>query len=749
MIPSLPSLFTCLILALASLAASSTPTKSQECLAAILDVYGTLLFTGIGYGDYYASVCGNPALVASMYAATNVYCTPKEKQSGIQLWNGYCVEYGPGPVMSESSVEANTTEAAISRMQVINSTADATTTNYTDPVMISEELFRLAYHTEDDWDYEIRTHTKYGFAMYGFWGGVLVFGMLYRLGHVLQQRRAGHSPDNESSNHGKPSSHVLGQVNAWIRKHITTPSILPPYHTQSFFGCTIPTRLEFIVIYLYWVISIVLCAVHYRGFEGNIFWDKIPPQTWRYIADRTGIICYANLPLLWMFSGRNNIFIWLTGWEFSVFNLFHRHIARVATMQAIIHSVSYTVFYYAAGDWESYFLEWKEAWWYLGAMATVAMSFLIFFSFRVFRHKTYEFFLLVHIALSVVTIVGLFYHTSIFEGEYNPYLWPLVAIWLFDRVVRIIRVVYCNVHVRLGSGKTIHCTTATVIHHQVANVLEIQLRPGTKHLNPGPGQHYFLYQPFRLKGWENHPFTLASYDVSAPNSDGTEGLSLSFWARPQSGWTAKLRRECDKSPDSTVKTNLLIEGPYGVAKPLWDFDEVFLIAGGSGIAAVMPYLHDYMKKSEAPQSIRTTLVHFVWTVRNEENVRLLMNGPLDKVLAREDIESHLHITSPHSPLDSASLVAGEKTEEPATPEESMLKELSPSVRPSHQILNLKSGRPDVGSLITTTAGQVSGTGRRLAVFVCGPATLADAARDATRRSMQGDNVRYFEETFGW
>jgi ferric reductase like protein len=53
-----------------------------------------------------------------------------------------------------------------------------------------------------------------------------------------------------------------------------------------------------------------------------------------------------------MFSGRNNIFIWLTGWEFSVFNLFHRHIARVATLQAIIHSVSYTVFYYAAGDCE-------------------------------------------------------------------------------------------------------------------------------------------------------------------------------------------------------------------------------------------------------------------------------------------------------------------------------------------------------------------------------------------------------------
>lgn len=65
-------------------------------------------------------------------------------------------------------------------------------------------------------------------------------------------------------------------------------------------------------------------------------------QHWRYIADRTGIISYANLPPLWMFSGRNNIFLWLTGWSFSSFNIFHRHIARVATIQAIVHSIGWS-----------------------------------------------------------------------------------------------------------------------------------------------------------------------------------------------------------------------------------------------------------------------------------------------------------------------------------------------------------------------------------------------------------------------
>ncbi len=65
-------------------------------------------------------------------------------------------------------------------------------------------------------------------------------------------------------------------------------------------------------------------------------------QTWRYVADRTGILCYANLPMLWMFSGRNNVFMWATGWSFSTFNTFHRNIARVATIQAIVHSIGWS-----------------------------------------------------------------------------------------------------------------------------------------------------------------------------------------------------------------------------------------------------------------------------------------------------------------------------------------------------------------------------------------------------------------------
>lgn len=72
-------------------------------------------------------------------------------------------------------------------------------------------------------------------------------------------------------------------------------------------------------------------------------WAVAKQQTWTYIADRTGVMAVANFALLWAFAGRNDVLLWLTGWNFGTMNVFHRWIARVVTVEAIVHSVCYTV----------------------------------------------------------------------------------------------------------------------------------------------------------------------------------------------------------------------------------------------------------------------------------------------------------------------------------------------------------------------------------------------------------------------
>ena len=69
-------------------------------------------------------------------------------------------------------------------------------------------------------------------------------------------------------------------------------------------------------------------------------------QILRYSYDRTGIISFANFPLILLFGMRNNLLMWLTGWDFGTYNNFHRWVARIATAQAIIHSIGYSILVY-------------------------------------------------------------------------------------------------------------------------------------------------------------------------------------------------------------------------------------------------------------------------------------------------------------------------------------------------------------------------------------------------------------------
>lgn len=52
----------------------------------------------------------------------------------------------------------------------------------------------------------------------------------------------------------------------------------------------------------------------------------------------------SSLPLLFLFGGRGNIFIILTGWSYRTFNVFHRWIARFLLLQAIVHGCVFSAF---------------------------------------------------------------------------------------------------------------------------------------------------------------------------------------------------------------------------------------------------------------------------------------------------------------------------------------------------------------------------------------------------------------------
>ena len=99
--------------------------------------------------------------------------------------------------------------------------------------------------------------------------------------------------------------------------------------------------------------------------------------------------------------------------------------------------------------------------------------------------RYYDIFLILHILLALGVLVTLFYHTKIFEGEFDGFLWPCVAFWVFDRTCRIGRVLYFT----FRRGKL---AKATVEYSEEDEIMRIDVTDVLKGLHCQGGLHFFL-----------------------------------------------------------------------------------------------------------------------------------------------------------------------------------------------------------------------------------------------------------------
>ncbi|KAM5436009.1 hypothetical protein McanCB21832_002827 [Microsporum canis] len=471
--------------------------------------------------------------------------------------------------------------------------------------------------------------------------------------------------------------------------------------------------------------------------------------------------------------------------------IFHRQASLATTLLAIAHSVAYTVLYFLEGGSAGYIAAYKEQWFYMGVVGTVSMSFLVIFSCLWFRRKTYEVFLLIHIALSVVTIVSMFSHISIFTGEYDPYLWPLVAIWGFDRTLRLVRIVYCNFRVQFA-GKYLQYTKAEACYDRVSDIIRLEVIPGATGISQKPGRYYFIYQPFRWTGYESHPFTLGAWAESPEsvkeqcaksdssssslneNNKGREiytateasGIQKScnsrpkevkyiFWIRPLNGWTRQLRQQCLKSGGTAVSKQFLLEGPYGETTPLWAFESVLFIVGGTGIAAAVPYIQDHIRRASSTGAGTCTKdITLIWSVRQASFIHQVASRELRSAFGREDFNASFHLTSRDK--NTTPIVSFSACTEAITPLDTPSANVKTSddssqALPTELKYKVKYGRPSMKTVIINSAKSASMTSSKLAVLVCGPDALADEAREAVHYAMlQGyRQIEYIEDAYSW
>ncbi|KAL8912566.1 MAG: hypothetical protein Q9171_002430 [Xanthocarpia ochracea] len=438
---------------------------------------------------------------------------------------------------------------------------------------------------------------------------------------------------------------LMTKFNAWL----VDPPVFGSRHKTPVAGVFhVPTRGQAFFIFYLVSINVILSAVGYKGSQPNSWYPNVlgsDGQIISYVSNRLGVLSFANIPLLFLYAGRNNVLLWLTNWSHGTFLLLHRWVAWIATLQAVLHSAIYLEIYLHNGTHAS---EAKLAYWVWGIVATLCMSILLPSSILPVRKNVYEFFLAWHVLLSVFVLAGCLLHILERFGRqwgYENWIYSAIAIWGFERALRLARLARNGIK------------TA-----QVTAVDEDYIRVNIEDIS-GSGHAYLYFPTLTWRVWENHPFSVAStvlpvsdqsgtldhhrdLEKLGSSSDGSDSdmhgkqyqsptkVGLSFLVRTKTGVTGQLRKH-ERLP-------VLVESAYGPHVDLSQYSLLICIAGGVGITACVPFLRAHPGTTKLfwgarSQKIIDAMTPSLGGVEMKSYVRERMN--ITEVLQRELIES--------------------------------------------------------------------------------------------------------------
>jgi predicted ferric reductase len=361
------------------------------------------------------------------------------------------------------------------------------------------------------------------------------------------------------------------------------------------------------------IVLTVLCFVGFPNTQDRAQLENI--------GYRTGFISIAQIPLLFLLAGKNNIIGFLTGLSYERLNWLHRWVARTLLLTSTIH------FGYWLQDWWPYgsFVSTKIRTDPLTTRGMIAWAFLLWIcisSVAPIRRLNYEFFVIQHLISFAIFIGFIYIHTP---AEVHIYIWIPVGLFFFDRLVRATYILYTNISLfhpkqrREGSMKLWACKAefAPLPH----NTTKITL------LNPPmswqAGQHVFV-SCHSVVPLQSHPFTISSIP-----EDG----KIEFFIKSEKGGTKRFFKHAEKhhslptGSKSVQMRSVALEGPYGRIRPLRQFDSVILFAGSTGATFTMPLLRDIVlgwrdagDSSKGswlrPRGVATRHIRFVWVVKS-------------------------------------------------------------------------------------------------------------------------------------
>lgn len=722
------SLFILLLLVVAQekvLPKNSIPL-AKAIFACKLNVHDDVGYCRSDTSEDYGCICSNKDAISSFVGCFAYY--QENSTEAVQFFVDFCNEYGDTTVEMDDIYEAynNYTthgyynasalnETRSNYTHIVNKYDKVDTSNYTLSLESSIDQFLV------NWDNTF----YYGAGILGFWALVLLIGAISNWSRYMFP---GLMTD------------LNGPVSNWLRKHILLPATIgrkkcQNYKYYRFAEFYMPSRFESVILTGFTIVCIITLSINTYFAQGDEVIFSNYYARLRYVANRTGTCSTMMLPLVILFAGRNNILQFLTRWNYSVFITFHRHIARMMFAFVIIHAVCFTI---ALGP--AYAPVMKLPFMIWGTAATVLAALMLFQGMLYLRRRFYEVFVLTHIIMGVFYVIGTWEH--VVDLGYMWYVYASVAFWVFDRLIRIIRLLHFGfpeATVNLMSDETLKITIP---------------RPGD--WKPAPGGHVFIHFLTGVTFWQNHPFTIGL----------NEDNKINLYCKVKNGITQTFYKKLVNVPNRTMKIRVAVEGPYGETSDARKSDTVVYIAGGNGIPGMFSEVTDLAKRYTSTKSVKKLKLY--WVIREYRSLNWFFDE-LEK-LKKTNIETTIYITKPKSTVAIEELVPqvmspkfdlkscysmGEgdsktlqsydlKHYEPKWSMDQIQEAVDYQLDP----IRILGGRPDLKSIINYEIEEAPSS---IAFVTCGhPAMVDDVRAEVVDAIGKHENrIDFFEQLLGW
>ncbi|KAL8277144.1 hypothetical protein RQP46_010472 [Phenoliferia psychrophenolica] len=523
---------------------------------------------------------------------------------------------------------------------------------------------------------------------------------------VKTMRQHAHQARLQPGSEARPGAKVAGSLR--LDRILYHPIASPLYRGFS------PTPLKLAIGIAIFAINVALTlpvSIHVRGTQTKQFNNS------HAFALRCGSMALAQAPAVFSLTGRTSLVRILTGISYQDLRFAHKAFGVAWAVLICLHMpiMLLDTLHWAGTAGVRHLISVPLG--KTGIVAFIGLFVVVIASLRVVRRASYELFLAFHILGAMTLVAGLYYHVDFaYQPQFRAWVWVAVAFWAIERVARLVQ-----------------AFSVTLLR---SFIFRSALIESEAHLIEGA---IILRVPFPSTGYSAGQHAYLSF-ADAGLLHANNGTQL-FVMRVHGGLTKSLASHLAQLPSPT-KLRVCLEGPYGGDRGASSslFDQVLLIAGGSGITHSLSHLSNLVEKAKSSAS-RTTKVTLVWTIQHLAQCQWVLP---ELVAAAEagsaagvDVDVALYVTRDQQrrpSIDASTLeeVVTEKGSEGVKSDQATAASTTSAPTVDDLVNNanttLHHGRPLFPEVVTDF---VSGGSGATLVMACGPTALADAVRRAT------------------